>query len=228
MSSGEELCDFFRGRGTDIECRTFEQILLWDDVLMEVCHDYIQWLFPTDEPSRFNQDAPILDEATQRVFRTDPDIRKNYRRGAYRFINFLGLSIISAEPDGDVVEIVKAGNFERRFLTCWRGPQNHNWRRMSRVLRSLRLVGMNAELRALTTFLQDFIIEHPGMVDENTISYWYVEGAMGESAGLPMVMMKDHSANLSSCSLASISTAATLDMDGCANLNLQGSAVQDE
>ena len=43
---------------------TLEQVLDWPDEDWELQHDFIQWLFATDEPSMFNPDAPVLDAAT--------------------------------------------------------------------------------------------------------------------------------------------------------------------
>lgn len=176
LRSGDDLCAFFRGTGTDIECRTLEQILLWDDQLMEVCHDYIQWLLPTDERSKFNDDAPILDAELQRIFSSDPIIQYNFRRGLLRFLGFLGLSAVCDATTLQVLQIAKAPHFPRRLLMCWKGPANHNWKRISRALRSLGLVGLETEQQALLSFIEELMVEHPGMVDEATVGHWLKEG----------------------------------------------------
>src|SRR5262245_5587601 len=54
------LLDFYRGEGTDAEGRRLDDILAWRDGRLEAVHDFIQWLFPLPEPSRFNPDAPLL------------------------------------------------------------------------------------------------------------------------------------------------------------------------
>lgn len=174
-ASTDELCEFFRGTGTDGECRSLEQILAWEDVLLELCHDYIQWLLPTDEPSRFNDDAPIIDERLQRVFQTDQVMRRNFARGVERFFKFLGISIV---PDANTgkIRVAKAGNFSQRQNMCWKGPRNHNWRRISRALRSLGLVGMLEEQLALTAFLRELVAEYPEWIDGTTVAHWVREG----------------------------------------------------
>eukprot|EP00428_Durinskia_dybowskii_P003468 CAMPEP_0170295040 /NCGR_PEP_ID=MMETSP0116_2-20130129/47641_1 /TAXON_ID=400756 /ORGANISM="Durinskia baltica, Strain CSIRO CS-38" /LENGTH=459 /DNA_ID=CAMNT_0010546585 /DNA_START=44 /DNA_END=1421 /DNA_ORIENTATION=- len=171
----DELCAFFRGTGTDIECRSLEQILTWDNQLLEVCHDYIQWLLPTDEASKFNTDAPILDPECQRIFRDDPVIRRNLRRGAQRFLCFLGLAANLDVAEEVRPRIIKAPNFEQRLLMCWRGPANHNWKRVSRALRCFGLVGMEDVQQALLSCLEEIIVQHPGMIDEVTIGHWLDE-----------------------------------------------------
>jgi hypothetical protein len=166
----DELCAFFRGTGTDIECRSLDEILAWEDVLLEVCHDYIQWLFPSDEASRLNSDAPLLSEELQAVFRTDQVIQANYKRGVHRFLKFMGL--VMSPEDEHPMRITKADNFEKRMLMCWKGPANHNWMRLSRVLRSLDLVGLHAEQAALVELLSTMVIEHPNMIEGKTVDHW--------------------------------------------------------
>lgn len=179
-ASGEELCSFFRGTGLDSECRTLEQILQWDDLLLEVCHDYIQWLLPSDEPSRFNSDAPVFNEDAQEVFRVDEQIRHNLRRAVQRFFKFLGFELLrdgASEGEG-VLRLVRAENFERRIRTCWQGPRNHNWRRLSRALHCLRLAGLWEERRALIVALEELLAEYPGMIEQCTLDHWYAEAGI--------------------------------------------------
>lgn len=167
----DPLVAFFRGTGFDDECRTLEQILTWDDQLMEVCHDYIQWLFPTDEPSRFNQDAPILGKDAQETFKEDETIQRNMRRALRHFLAFLGLHFEDAP-----VQVEKAENFGKRVLMCWRGPRNHNWKRIARVLKCLHLAGLTSEHRAFAVCLEEIIRENPDMIEEETVAIWRERG----------------------------------------------------
>jgi hypothetical protein len=144
---------------------------------MELCHDYIQWLFPTDEKSRFNPDAPFLGEEVQRVFHNDGEIRGNFIRGLQHFYCFLGLCRIGGSDTSVPLHVTKLENFDARFLRCWRGPDNHNWRRITRVLRCLRLIGMADEQLALYAALEAIIAEHPGSLGEESIAFWRSEVA---------------------------------------------------
>src|SRR5205814_6608900 len=134
--------DFYRGEGTDAEGRRLDTVLAWDDDSLEAVHDFIQWLFPLPEPSRFNPDAPLLSPADVAAFRQDAQLRTNLRRSFERILPFLGLA---ETADGEVVE---GPNFARRAADVWDYP-NHNWLRITRILRSLRLLGLEAESQAL-------------------------------------------------------------------------------
>jgi hypothetical protein len=68
-------------------------------------------------------------------------------------------------------EIVEAPNFPRRALDVW-DYQNHNWLRITRILRSLHLLGLEAEAQALYRRLEDFHGRRRFPIDHNTFRYW--------------------------------------------------------
>ena len=58
---------FYSG-GTDGNGRTLREILGWSDATLEGVHDYIQWVFPTRQPSGVNPFAPLVTAETVRAF----------------------------------------------------------------------------------------------------------------------------------------------------------------
>lgn len=76
------------------------------------------------------------------------------------------------------MKLIKAQNFEKRILMCWRGPANHNWRRISRALRCLGLSGLVEEQQVLLSCLEAIIVEHPGLIEEVSIGRWLEEGCV--------------------------------------------------
>jgi hypothetical protein len=107
---------FLAGIGTDGVGRRIDQILDFDDVHWDRTHDFIQWLFPLTEASRSVRNAPILtdDEITQ--IRESESAQANIQRSVLRYKEFL------------------AGT------TKWRNGYDHNHLRISRVIKSLRLL----------------------------------------------------------------------------------------
>ena len=49
---------FYDGQGADNRGRTLAEIQALDDRRMEYIHDFIQWLFPTRQPTGANPDPP--------------------------------------------------------------------------------------------------------------------------------------------------------------------------
>jgi hypothetical protein len=118
-----------------------------DDEQWEAVHDFIQWLFPLPEASGFNFYAPMLTDEDIATFRGEERLRGNVRRSFRRFLAFVGLVLTE---DGQVVE---GPNFASRAPDFW-GRPNHNWLRTTRVLRSLRLLGLEWEARAFYAKLE--------------------------------------------------------------------------
>jgi hypothetical protein len=65
------LLDFYRGQARDEDNRLLADLWAWSDADLEEVHDYIQWMFPLPEPSRFNLDAPLLTDDDIAAFRDD-------------------------------------------------------------------------------------------------------------------------------------------------------------
>lgn len=161
------LVAFYRDGAPDDENRTLAQILGWDDRRLEAIHDYIQWLFPLPEPSGANPSAPILDEATIQAFRSTPVMRDRLRQAWLRMLRFYGF----AWTDGTGPHIVRSANFAMRSHD-WLSPMNHNHLRLTRILRSLRLLGLEAESQALFLALGDINREFPGRITPRSFDYW--------------------------------------------------------
>ncbi|MEO2087970.1 MAG: opioid growth factor receptor-related protein [Gemmataceae bacterium] len=135
---------------------TLEQVLGWHDEDWEHQHDFIQFLFPTDEPSMYNPDAPVLDAATVSQFRSDPLLRHRLRRSFDRWLAFCG---IARTADGLA--------FDKPNPGVWSRP-NHNWLRITRVLRSLNLLGLPDEAQAFLALLTTI----RSRIDATTWGYW--------------------------------------------------------
>src|SRR5262252_1464624 len=169
-----QLTEFYSGEGKDAEGRTLEVILGMDDEDMEIEHDYIQWLFPLKEHSRFNADAPILTDEDIKAFQADTMEGKlmKYRllKSFHRFLNFLGLEYHEDEFGKGGWRVKKADNFAARRPEVW-NRANHNWLRITRCLGSLRLLGMKAECSAFFDFLKN-LHNREALVTDDTFAYW--------------------------------------------------------
>lgn len=169
-----QLVDFYRGEAADTEGRWLEDIWDWSDGRLEMIHDFIQWLFPLPEPSRFNPDAPLLAPEDIAAFRSDEYLRANLHKSFERILTFLGLSLAA---DGHVVE---GANFSARTPDVWDTP-NHNWLRVTRILRSLRLLGLEAESQALYERLEILYRGGRFPILADTFRFW-----MEAAKGLPL------------------------------------------
>ena len=159
------LLDFYRGLKTDSQGRFLNDILAWPDDKFETVHALLQWLFPIPEPSKFNTEAPLLSNHDIAAFKSDPLLRANLMKSFERILTFLGLSL------SDQGEVVEGQNFTARVPDVWCSP-NHNWPRLTRILRSLMLLGMDAQAQALFRWLDALYKSRRFPIPQKTFRYW--------------------------------------------------------
>lgn len=153
--------------GADSAGRTHAGILAWDDERLEAVHDYIQWLFPTRQPSGVNPSATLVTDATIQSFARDPALRDRLRQAFDRMLVFYGL-----RWQGNRVQIDES-RFPAR-ARVWLRPGNHNHLRLTRIMESLATLGLAEEARALQRCLLEDICAGPGAesVSPRTADYW--------------------------------------------------------
>ena len=169
MTAGDALLRFYRLDGPDARGRTLPEIWAWDAARLEGVHDYIQWLFPLPEPSAFNPDAPILTTETIEAFRADAELRQRLLRSLALMLDFYGLAL---EPDGDgAPRIERARDFVAKSAG-WLRPGDHNHLRLTRILTSVRLLGLDDHSRALYRCLAAIARDYPLAGSSATLDYW--------------------------------------------------------
>jgi hypothetical protein len=160
------LLRFYAGGATDDRGRLLAEILRQDDDWLEVTHDFIQWLFPLAERSGANPDAPRVDNAIREAFRGDPLLRQHLRASLLRMLAFLGLQL---RADG---QVVPSAAWPGR-KTAWFTHDGHNSLRVTRMIRSLDLLGLAAEAKALQAGVLRLCREDPDCgIGEHAQGFW--------------------------------------------------------
>jgi hypothetical protein len=162
------LIAFYRDGACDDAGRTLAEIVAWDDDRLEAVHDFIQWLFPLPEPSGANPTAPILDPATIQAFHASLAMRDRLRASYERMLRFYGLRLIPAKSP---LAVERTPDFAARARN-WLWPMNHNHLRLTRILRSTLLLGLEAESKALFHALNAIYREFPDRIPARTHAFW--------------------------------------------------------
>ena len=162
------IIDFYSGDAPDDRGRFLTEIHGWTNDRLEAVHNYIQWLFPLPEPSPVNPSAPLLDAVTIREFHARPEMRELMRASFLRMLQFYGLEWREGE-------VTKAGSYAERSRN-WLWPGNHNHLRITRILRCLRLAGLEVEASAFFACLraiydEERIKPRPAITAE-TFRFW--------------------------------------------------------
>ena len=140
------------------------EILEWTDLRLESVHNYIQWLFPLPEASPVNPSAPLLDAAAIREFHERCELGEAMRASFLRMLRFYGFEWREGA-------VVRAANFDERSRE-WLWPGNHNHLRITRILRCVRLVGLEAEAAAFFEALGGVYAENRGAISPETLRFW--------------------------------------------------------
>ena len=112
----EPVLAFLEGRGTDAAGRTVFDVLAFGDVALEQHHDFIQWLFALTEPSSAVPDAAVLTEGEAEAIRH----------------SVMAQCALAAATDRMTIFY--------RTTHDWLMPNDHNHLRITRIIRSLRLL----------------------------------------------------------------------------------------
>ena len=168
--ASDPIVAFYSGGGDD-HGRTLETILGWTDDRLESVHDYIQWVFPTAVPRAVNPCAPLVSSDTVAAFASTA-LRDRLRGALDRMLTFYGLAR-NTDPDGGVVIGIDAPRFRERSVH-WLTPGNHNHLRLTRIMQSLWVLGLEAEARALQRCLVADVYEGSGRnrITRETLGYW--------------------------------------------------------
>lgn len=135
------LLAFYSGGHPDHRGRFLADIVRQDDDWLERRHDFIQWLFPLMEPSRVVPDAPTLSLADIEAFQADALLQDHMRVALNRMLRFYGLALANGQVE-------KGLNWPDRKSNWFIAP-THNSLRITRILKSLVLVGLRQEAVAL-------------------------------------------------------------------------------
>ena len=166
------LLNFYLGTGTDHMGRRLEAIIRKDDRWFEQTHDYIQWLFPLYVGSQFNPNAPILTDEVSEMFNTPshpdfPILHKNFSAAIQRMLVFYGYFNGPLNPD----QVEPTGEW-RNKADNWLCDGNHNYMRITRMLRCMTLLGRHKLAVSFRDALLDAASVHPEVISLRTIGFW--------------------------------------------------------
>lgn len=133
---------------------TYDDVRKFSDEQLESCHNYIQWAFPTVEPSAYNPNAPFPSDDTVSQFEEFPILKQRMSFLAHRMLRFY---------------FMNADGF------AWVTPRNHNFLRITRILKCLKFFKLDMEWEIFTNFIQMHLLsddEHVKIIGPETLKYW--------------------------------------------------------
>ena len=139
---------FLEGEGPDGAGRTLFDVLAMNNVALEQTHDFIQWLFPLREPSRAVPDAPVLTNDQVDALRESAMAQTALAAATDRMEAFY------------------------RMTHDWLMPNDHNHLRITRIIRSLRLLVGDDPADAFKAVILSRVQETRAPVSARSRGYW--------------------------------------------------------
>ncbi|MBK6803314.1 MAG: hypothetical protein IPG83_18035 [Novosphingobium sp.] len=149
--------------------RTFEQILQLSEQDLERRHDYIQWIFPTFTRSEVVPESPSLTTEAAVQLRASPLTRQKVIAALIRMLEFYGMDL---DDDLEEPTIARSADEFVRRRSVWMTPGNHNYRRITRMLASLQILGCPQYAVALLDCLSLCYRDHGGLIGPMAMEHW--------------------------------------------------------
>jgi hypothetical protein len=150
-----DIVDFYIRDGADHKGRTLVEMQAYSDDEMEGGHDFIQWMFPLHEKSYHAKYSPVLTREDIAELQSSRYAQENMRRSLFRFCEFLGLTVPR----------------DQKKIAWWCQNGNHNLLRITRIIRSLRLFGLEPEALAFYDVITSLGRKSRGL-GETSFGYW--------------------------------------------------------
>lgn len=163
------LTDFYNGLSTDDKGRTIHDMHKFSFDELEYVHDYIQWMFPLKEFSFYNPTAPLVCDQDIVEFCANRSLYENLLKSFYIMLKFYGLTI-----DDNKFSIIKDSTFPERSAV-WLSKHNHNFLRISRIIRSLKLFRANDYADEFFKCLEEIYKENKELI---SVSYVFWKDAL--------------------------------------------------
>tara|TARA_B110000503_G_scaffold7746_1_gene10552 strand:- start:256 stop:741 length:486 start_codon:yes stop_codon:yes gene_type:complete len=143
-----QLYNFLANKGPDFKDRYISEILNFSDKDIEEKHDFIQWVFPTDEPSSIASDVPIVDDEVIDLFQKNEIAQTNLKNAKDLYLSFLFRN------------------------SHWGKKYDHNHLRITRVIKCLRLLLGDKEADDFKQKVYGILGGRILLIDEKARRYW--------------------------------------------------------
>ena len=143
-----DIVGFLEGVTPDNHGRLLSHIHQFSDEQMETTHDYIQWLFPTDQASQSNYSAPVLSPFDIEDLQQSKRALANLKISAEWFLGFLSRH------------------------NYWISRYNHNHLRITRVIASLRLLAGDDDADQFLASILELVKGKEGQIGQKPIQFW--------------------------------------------------------
>ena len=142
------IVEFLEGSGTDRQNRKLKDIWLMQHSEIENTHDFIQWVFPLNEPSSAVPGSPVLSVSEIDAIRSSQTAKENLSKSASWYLNFLSKN------------------------QHWVTRYDHNHLRITRTLKSLDLLISKKDAVSFKSAIFKILGSRIDLIDTRAMRFW--------------------------------------------------------
>lgn len=165
------IIKFYMGEKNENYPYTIDDILDFSDEELEKIHNYIQWLFPTQDPRNKDTGKPFLTLEDIKYFKNSKELLDKVLLSYYKMIGFYGFSHEFKINTEEYRELIFSRNFEIHSRN-WLNKGNHNYLRLTRIISCLKSLGLEKEANELFDMLNRTYLIYPNKIGELTLQFW--------------------------------------------------------
>ena len=139
---------FLEGKLPDFKGRYIHDIFNFTDHEIESTHDFIQWIFPLEEASRSSFNAPVLEKFEIEEIRSSNIAKINIINASQWYLSFL------------------------KRQNHWIRHYDHNHLRITRIIKSLRLLVSNESADSFYDDIKNQLRDHIHKIDVKAVRFW--------------------------------------------------------
>ncbi len=163
-----DLLEFYTNAKPNPDGLYLKDIWNFSDWELENRHHYIQWLFPIELKSNHNDTCLQVSPSEINEALKSRDFQENLFHSLLLMENFWGFKVkhkFHQEKPAGVIKDYNAKN--------WVTLYNHNYIRITRVLHSLKVFGLEEEANELFNYLESEVYSHNShSIGSQTLEYW--------------------------------------------------------
>ena len=142
------ILNFLIGNVADSNNRFIYDIWKMHDFEIENTHNFVQWIFPLNEKSQAVPNSPILTENEILQISNSTIAKKNIEKSSKWYLNFLD---------------------KNRY---WISHSDHNHLRITRAIKSLRLIHSEEEAEKFKRNIFNLIEGNENKINTRTLKFW--------------------------------------------------------
>ena len=145
---------------------------IWNftDRELERIHNYIQWIFPTDDPRNEQNGKPYVN--AEEILKFNEDSVEGIALRNRLLISYVWMmKVYGFDLNLSTKKLTRSDDYYAKTKN-WLNNGNHNYLRLTRIISCLKLLGLNDYALELFEMLKSVFEDNSGKIGNTTMNFW--------------------------------------------------------